>query len=98
MSHFISRESGARRGHIRSAMLAQKQYLKMYFTTKLLRLRIPAPLVLLANLLLGFLMLAMLMFSVVAIDVISTALRLCRNLLGLGHNDQGRASCHDVKR
>ncbi|CAI0691374.1 Uncharacterised protein [Serratia entomophila] len=91
MGRSTSRKSGTRLSRIRSAMLAQKQYWKMYFAMKLRRVRVPAPLVLLASSLLGFFMLAMLMFSVVAIDVIGTLLRLCRKLLGLGRNDEGRA-------
>ncbi len=54
---------------------------------KLRRLRVPAPLVVLGGSLLGFFMLTLLMLSVVAIDVISTLLLLCRKLLGRGHSE-----------
>jgi len=91
MSRSTSRKSGIGLGRrIRSALLAQKQYWKMYFAMKLRRLRVPAPLVLLGGSLLGFFMLTLLMLSVVAIDVISTLLLLCRKLLGRGHGE-GRA-------
>ncbi|MEN4195245.1 MULTISPECIES: hypothetical protein [Serratia] len=91
MSRSTSRKSGSSLGRrIRSALLAQKQYWKMYFAMKLRRVRVPAPLVLLGGSLLGFFMLTLLMLSVVAIDVISTLLLLCRKLLGRGHAE-GRA-------
>ncbi|CAI1633363.1 Uncharacterised protein [Serratia ficaria] len=91
MGRSTSRKSGVRLSHMRRALLAQKQYWKMYFSMKLRRVRVPAPLVLLAGSLVGFFMLAMLMLSVVAIDVISTLLLLCRKLLGRGRNNEGRA-------
>lgn len=88
MSRSTSRKSGIGLGRrIRSALLAQKQYWKMYFAMKLRRLRVPAPLVLLGGSLLGFFMLTLLMLSVVAIDVISTLLLLCRKLLGRGQSE-----------
>ncbi|MES3208393.1 hypothetical protein QDR00_06660 [Serratia ureilytica] len=91
MSRSTSRKSGAGLGRrIRSALLAQNQYWKMYFAMKLRRVRVPAPLVLLGGSLLGFFMLTLLMLSVVTIDVISTLLLLCRKLLGRG-DGEGRA-------
>lgn len=91
MSRSTSRKSGAPLGRrIRRALLSQKQYWKMYFAMKLRRLRVPAPLLLLGGSLLGFFMMALLMLSVVAIDVIGTLLLLCRKLLGRD-NAEGRA-------
>lgn len=91
MSRSTSRKSRVRLGRIRSAMLAQMQYWKMYAAMKLRRVRIPAPLVLLVGALVSFFMLGVLMLSVVAIDVISTLFLLCRKLLGLGRATPGNA-------
>ena len=54
MSRSTSRKSGSSLGRRIRALLAQKQYWKMYFAMKLRRLRVPAPLVLLGGSLLGF--------------------------------------------
>lgn len=89
MSRSTSRKSRVRLGRIRSAMLAQMQYWKMYAAMKLRRVRVPAPLVLLVGALVSFFMLGMLMLSVVAIDVITTLFLLCRKLLGLGRATPG---------
>nr|WP_243404538.1 hypothetical protein [Serratia liquefaciens] len=43
MSRSTSRKSRVRMGRIRSAMLAQMQYWKMYVAMKLRRVRVPAP-------------------------------------------------------
>ncbi|CAI0934556.1 Uncharacterised protein [Serratia proteamaculans] len=91
MSRSTSRKSRVRLGRIRSAMLAQMQYWKMYAAMKLRRVRVPAPLVLLVGALVSFFMLGVLMLSVVAIDVISTLFLLCRKLLGLGRATPGNA-------
>jgi hypothetical protein len=91
MSRSTSRKSGVRLGRIRSAMLAQMQYWKMYAAMKLRRIRVPAPLVLLFGALVSFFMLGVLMLSVVAIDVITTLFLLCRKLLGLGRATPGNA-------
>ncbi|CAI0945782.1 Uncharacterised protein [Serratia quinivorans] len=91
MSRSTSRKSGVRLGRIRSAMLAQMQYWKMYAAMKLRRVRVPAPLVLLLGALVSFFMLGVLMLSVVAIDVITTLFLLCRKLLGLGRATPGNA-------
>ncbi len=91
MSRSTSRKSGVRLGRIRSAMLAQIQYWKMYAAMKLRRVRVPAPLVLLFGALVSFFMLGVLMLSVVAIDVITTLFLLCRKLLGLGRATPGNA-------
>ncbi|CAI1579931.1 MAG: hypothetical protein ACTH8H_03800 [Serratia proteamaculans] len=91
MSRSTSRKSRVRLGRIRSAMLAQMQYWKMYAAMKLRRVRVPAPLVLLVGALVSFFMLGMLMLSVVAIDVITTLFLLCRKLLGLGRATPGNA-------
>lgn len=91
MSRSTSRKSGVRLGRIRSAMLAQMQYWKMYAAMKLRRVRVPAPLVLLFGALVSFFMLGVLMLSVVTIDVITTLFLLCRKLLGLGRATPGNA-------
>ncbi|MGQ8774128.1 hypothetical protein ACUTQ5_06755 [Serratia sp. NA_112.1] len=91
MSRSTSRKSGVRLGRIRSAMLAQMQYWKMYAAMKLRRVRVPVPLVLLFGALVSFFMLSVLMLSVVAIDVITTLFLLCRKLLGLGRATPGNA-------
>ncbi|CAI1584997.1 Uncharacterised protein [Serratia quinivorans] len=91
MSRSTSRKSRVRLGRIRSAMLAQMQYWKMYAAMKLRRVRVPAPLVLLLGALMSFFMLGVLMLSVVAIDVITTLFLLCRKLLGLGRATPGNA-------
>lgn len=91
MSRSTSRKSRVRLGRIRSAILAQMQYWKMYAAMKLRRVRVPAPLVLLVGALVSFFMLGMLMLSVVAIDVITTLFLLCRKLLGLGRATPGNA-------
>ncbi|CAI1696086.1 MULTISPECIES: hypothetical protein [Serratia] len=91
MSRSTSRKSRVRLGRIRSAMLAQMQYWKMYAAMKLRRVRVPAPLVLLLGALMSFFMLGVLMLSVVAIDVITTLFLLCRKLLGLGRANPGNA-------
>ena len=49
MSRSTSRKSGIGPGAVFAALLAQKQYWKMYFAMKLRRLRVPAPLVLLGG-------------------------------------------------
>ncbi|MGE6471596.1 hypothetical protein [Serratia proteamaculans] len=91
MSRSTSRKSRVRLGRIRSAMLAQMQYWKMYAAMKLRQVRVPAPLVLLVGALVSFFMLGVLMLSVVAIDVITTLFLLCRKLLGLGRATPGNA-------
>lgn len=91
MSRSTSRKSRVRMGRIRSAMLTQMQYWKMYVAMKLRRVRVPAPLVLLFGAMVSFFMLAVLMLSVVAIDVITTVFLLCRKLLGLGRSAPGNA-------
>lgn len=92
MSRSTSRKSRVRMGRIRSAMLAQMQYWKMYAAMKLRRVRVPAPVVvLLFGAMVSFFMLAVLMLSVVAIDVITTVFLLCRKLLGLGRSAPGNA-------
>ncbi|CAI0887587.1 hypothetical protein [Serratia quinivorans] len=91
MSRSTSRKSRVRLGRIRSTMLAQMQYWKMYAAMKLRRVRVPAPLVLLLGALMSFFMLGVLMLSVVAIDVITTLFLLCRKLLGLGRATPGNA-------
>ncbi|QGH63309.1 hypothetical protein [Serratia proteamaculans] len=91
MSRSTSRKSRVRLGRIRSAMLAQVQYWKMYAAMKLRRVRVPAPLVLLLGALVSFFMLGVLMLSVVTIDVITTLFLLCRKLLGLGRATPGNA-------
>ncbi|CAI1495560.1 Uncharacterised protein [Serratia quinivorans] len=91
MSRSTSRKSRVRLGRIRSAMLAQMQYWKMYAAMKLRRVRVPAPLVLLLGALVSFFMLGVLMLSVVAIDVITTLFLLCRKLLGFGRATPGNA-------
>lgn len=91
MSRSTSRKSRVRMGRIRSAMLAQMQYWKMYAVMKLRRVRVPAPLMVLLGALVSFFMLGVLMLSVVAIDIITTLFLLCRKLLGLGRTDPGNA-------
>lgn len=91
MSRTASGKSRVRMGRYRRALKAQGQYWKMFLAMKLRRLRVPAPLLLLAGTLAGFFMLGLLMLSVVVIDVISTLFLLCRKLLRLGRHHQGNA-------
>lgn len=85
MGRSTTRKSSARTGGIRSKLLAQVQYGKMYLAMKLRRARIPAPLVALFGAMLSILILGLLIASVVAIDIMTTLFLLCRKLLGRGH-------------
>ncbi|MFI8415697.1 hypothetical protein ACQKDS_05365 [Serratia sp. NPDC078593] len=86
MGRSTSRQSRVRRGKIRSAILAKIQYWKMYAVMKLRRIRIPTALMALTGALVSFFVLGLLMLSVVAIDIITTLLLLCRKVLGRGRH------------
>lgn len=85
MGRSTTRKLSARKGGIRSKLLAQVQYGKMYLAMKLRRARIPAPLVALFGAMLSILILGLLIASVVAIDIMTTLFLLCRKLLGRSH-------------
>lgn len=85
MGRSTTRKLSARKGGIRSKLLAQVQYGKMYLAMKLRRARIPAPLVALFGAMLSILILGLLIASVVAIDIMTTLFPLCRKLLGRSH-------------
>ncbi|HFK7186281.1 TPA: hypothetical protein ACG0BA_004824 [Serratia odorifera] len=91
MGRSTSRKSRVRLGRIRSAILAQVQYWKMYATMKLRRLRVPAPLAVLFAAMVSFFVLGLLMLSVVAIDIVTTLFLLCRKMLGRDRADSGNA-------
>ncbi|WP_279023511.1 hypothetical protein [Gibbsiella quercinecans] len=85
MGRSTTRKLSARKGGIRSKLLAQVQYGKMYLAMKLRRARIPAPLMALFGAMLSILILGLLIASVVAIDIMTTLFLLCRKLLGRSH-------------